>query len=148
MREATINDILQMHIVRTSVNENQLSNPDLISAKDYQDYLQDRGKGWVVEIDGVIAGFAIVDIIDNNVWALFVHPNYEGQGFGKMLHDKMIDWYFSQTEKTIWLSTSPATRAENFYKRAGWQRTGLLSNGEVKFELQAATWRNSDLKND
>ena len=141
MREATIEDIPKMHIVRTSVNENQLSNPNLISAEDYQHYLQDRGKGWVVDFDGILAGFAIVDIIDNNVWALFVHPKYEGRGCGKMLHDKMIDWYFSQTEKTIWLSTSPGTRAETFYDIAGWQRISLLSNGEIKFELQAATWR-------
>ena len=71
MREATLADVLQMHIVRTSVKENQLSNPDLIAFKNYEEYLVNRGKGWVVEIDGVIAGFAIVDVIDNNVWAVF-----------------------------------------------------------------------------
>ena len=148
LREATIEDISQMHLVRTSVIENQLSNPNLISAKDYQDYLQDRGKGWVIALDGIIAGFAIVDLIDNNVWALFVHPNYERKGFGKMLHDKMINWYFSKTEKTVWLSTSRGTRAERFYKKAGWQQIGLLSNGEIKFELTATTSGSSDLKND
>ena len=143
MREATLADISEMHIVRTSVKENQLSNPDLISLKDYEEYLTNRGKGWVVEADRVVVGFAIVDLIDKNVWALFVHPDNEGKGYGSMLHDQMINWYFTQTDETIWLSTSPRTRAEKFYEKAGWQRTALLSNGEIKFELAAKAWRSN-----
>ena len=141
MREATLADTSQMHIVRTSVKENQLSDPGLISFKDYEEYLVNRGKGWVVEAHGVVVAFAIVDLIDKNVWALFVHPDYEGKSLGRMLHDQMINWYFTQTEETIWLSTSPGTRAEKFYEKAGWQRTGLLSNGEFKFEMTAEKWK-------
>jgi GNAT superfamily N-acetyltransferase len=141
LREATLADISQMHIVRTCVKENQLSNPDLISFKDYEEYLVNRGKGWVVEANNVLVGFSIVDLIDKNVWALFVHPDYEGQSFGRMLHDKMINWYFTQTEKTIWLSTSPGTRAEKFYEKAGWKQTGLQANGELKFEMTAENWK-------
>jgi len=101
LREATIEDIDQMHVVRTSVYENQLSNPNLIKAKDYEDYLVDRGKGWVAEIDNLIVGFAIVDLIENNVWALFIQPSFERMGIGKMLHDEMINWYFNKTAKSI-----------------------------------------------
>lgn len=140
MREATIADISQMHIVRTAVKENQLSDPNLIGSNDYKNYLDSRGKGWVIETNNVIVGFAIVDLIDNNVWALFVHPDYEGKGFGRMLHDEMLSWYFDQTKNTIWLSTGPATKAERFYKRAGWEQTGLQANGEIKFEMSAKVW--------
>ena len=143
MREATLSDISQIHLVRISVNENQLSNPNLISLKDYEQYLTHRGKGWVVEANSVVVGFAIVDLIDKNVWALFVHPDNEGKGYGSMLHDQMINWYFTQTDETIWLSTSPRTRAEKFYEKASWQRTALLSNGEIKFELAAKAWRSN-----
>ena len=141
VREAIIEDIGQMHAVRTSVNENQLSDPNRVTPKDYEDYLLTRGKGWVALRNDVVAGFAIVDLKENNVWALFVQPAFERKGIGKMLHDEMINWYFTQTEKTIWLSTSPDTRAESFYKTAGWQQTGVQGNGELKFELRSQTWR-------
>lgn len=146
LREATIEDIDQMHVVRTSVKENQLSNPNLVTTKDCEEYLLTRGKGWVVMCGNVIVGFSIVDLVENNVWALFVHPSFERKGIGKMLHDEMINWYFTQTGKTIWLSTSANTRAEGFYKMAGWEQTGIQANGELKFELQAENWR--EFKND
>ena len=141
LREATIEDIDQMHVVRNSVRENQLSNPKLVTAKDYEEYLLTRGKGWVAINNDVVVGFAIVDLIQNNVWALFVQPAFEGKGIGKMLHEEMINWYFMQTGKTIWLNTSANTRAEIFYKMAGWEQTGIQANGELKFELQVENWR-------
>ena len=141
LREATIEDIDQMHVVRTSVYENQLSNPGLVTPKDYEDYLVNHGKGWVAEIDNLIVGFAIADLIENNVWALFIQPSFEKRGIGKMLHDEMINWYFNKTGRTIWLNTSANTRAENFYKIAGWEQTGIQANGELKFEMKAENWR-------
>ena len=84
-----------------------------------------RGKGWVCETDNKIIGFAIVSVLDNNVWALFLDPQFEGKGIGKKLHDEMMDWYFSQTDAGIWLSTAPGTRAEIFYRRAGWHKQVL-----------------------
>ena len=118
-REATINDIPAIQIVRNSVKENQLSDPSLVSDKDCESYLTVRGKGWVCEIDNQVVGFSIADILANNIWALFVHPEYEGKGIGKRLHDLMLEWYFTQTRNTVWLGTAPGTRAENFYQRAG-----------------------------
>ena len=143
VREATIEEIDQMHVVRTSVIENQLSNPNLVTPKDYEEHLLTRGKGWVAVVGNMIVGFAIVDLMDNNVWALFVHPSSERKGIGKMLHDEMINWYFTQTGRTIWLSTSAHTRAEVFYKKAGWEQTGIQPNGELKFELEAENWKKS-----
>ena len=53
----------------------------------------------------------------------------------------MLDWYFSQTDLTIWLSTSPGTRAEKFYYKAGWKNVGMHGKGEIKFEMAAASWK-------
>src|SRR6476469_6190253 len=131
-REATINDIPAIQVVRNSVKENQLSDPSLVSDKDCESYLSVRGKGCVCEINNQIVGFSIVDSLANNIWALFVHPEYEGKGIGKRLHDLMLDWYFTQTKKTVWLGTAPGTRAENFYNQAGWQKNGRHGKGEVK----------------
>ena len=140
-REAQLTDIPAMHEVRMSVKENALSNPGLVQPKDYEEFLTTRGKGWVCEVDNRIVGFAIVDFIDHNVWALFLYPGEEKKGFGKQLHDRMMEWYFSQTNSPIWLSTSPGTRAEAFYSRAGWKQNGLQKNGEVRFEMTAEGWK-------
>lgn len=140
-REATLADIPRLAEVRLSVKENRLSNPALITTDDYREYLLNRGKGWLCEIDTTVVGFAIVDLIDNNVWALFLQPGYEGKGIGKKLHDDMLDWYFAQTSKLIWLSTGTGTRAENFYKKAGWREGGYQPNGEIRFEMSAEDWR-------
>jgi ribosomal protein S18 acetylase RimI-like enzyme len=140
LREATINDIPQMQLVRNSVKENQLSDPALVSDKDCEEYISERGKGWVCEADHSIVGFSIADLKDNNIWALFIHPNYESRGIGRSLHDLMLGWYFSQTQKTVWLSTAPSTRAEKFYKKAGWKVVGIHGKGETKFEMSYPDW--------
>ena len=140
-REARITDIPQIQVVRNSVKENTLSNPALVTDNDCENYLVNRGKGWVCEIDGRIVGFAIVDLMDHNVWALFVQPGFDKKGIGKKLHDDMLDWYFSQTDSTVWLSTAPGTRAEKFYRKAGWKEVGMHGKGEIKFEMAAASWK-------
>jgi hypothetical protein len=89
----------------------------------------------VAEIEGRIVGFAIADLQDHSIWALFVHPDYEGRGIGRTLHDIMLSWYFSQTSETVWLGTEPGTRAEVFYKKAGWKVVGMKEKGEVRMEL-------------
>ena len=140
-REAVIKDIPQIQVVRNAVTENTLSDPALVPDKDVEDYIINRGKGWVCEIDKTIVGFAIVSVTDTNVWALFIQPGYDKMGMGKKLHDIMMDWYFEQTNATIWLSTGPGTRAEQFYRKAGWLEVGIYGKGEIKFEMTAAQWK-------
>ena len=77
IREANIEDIKEIQIVRNSVKENTLSNPDLVTDKDCELFMFERGKGWVCEIDNHIIGFSIVDLKDNNIWALFLKPEFE-----------------------------------------------------------------------
>ena len=139
-REASLSDIPQLSKVRLAVKENALNNPALITEQDYVDYLSKRGKGWVCELDNDVVGFAIGDLEKHNVWALFVQPDFEGQGIGRELLIMLLDWYYSQTTDTIWLSTAPNTRAADFYKSFGWKETGKLPNGELKFELSADDW--------
>lgn len=139
-REANIVDIPQMQIVRNAVKENVLSNPDLVKDEDYVPFITVKGRGWVCEINEKIVGFAIVDLLANNIWALFVHPDFEAKGIGKKLHKMMLDWYFSQTQETVWLSTAPNSRAENFYKLNGWKAVGFYGKGEVKFEMYSENW--------
>ena len=140
-RQALITDIPQIQVVRNAVTENTMSDPALVPDKDVADYITNRGKGWVCEINKTIVGFAIVSVTDNNVWALFILPGFDKKGIGKKLHDDMMDWYFSQTTTSIWLSTTPGTRAEQFYRKAGWVATGAYGKGEIKFEMTALLWK-------
>jgi len=88
-----------------------------------------------------IVGFSIIDLQDRNVWALFVDPHFEKMGIGRRLHEDMLAWYFSRTDATLWLSTAPGTRAERFYRAAGWKNAGLHKKTELRFELTADEWR-------
>ena len=139
-RQATIDDIPSLMRVRFSVKENVLSNPGLVTEADCATYITQRGMGWVCEVNGEVVGFAIADLVDHNIWALFVDPAFEGRGIGKRLHDMMLDWYFEQTNATVWLGTSPGTRAELFYTNAGWKNMGMGKHNEIRFEMTHTVW--------
>ena len=78
---------------------------------------------------------------------MFLRPEFERQGIGKQLHDIMLDWYFGQTKENVWLGTSPQTRAETFYRKAGWTEIGTHGKGEIKFEMTANDWSKKKHKN-
>jgi GNAT superfamily N-acetyltransferase len=141
-REAYTSDIPAMQFVRHAVKENVLSNPGLVTDADCKEYIQHRGKGWVCEIDNTIVGFAIADLKEESIWALFVHPDYEQKGIGSTLQNIMLDWYFLQGPTSAWLVTAPKTRAETFYTKSGWINIGIVHKGEVKFEMSKEQWKN------
>jgi GNAT superfamily N-acetyltransferase len=148
IRQAEISDITEIQLVRNAVKENTLSNPDLVSDEECEEFITKRGKGWVCEMDHQIIGFSIVDLLENNIWALFVHPNFDRQGAGRKLHDIMMDWYFGQTSENVWLGTAPHTRADIFYRKAGWTEIGVHGKGEIKFEMTCDTWKRIRIKQD
>ncbi len=139
-RDAQISDIPQIQVVRNAVKENMLSDPALVPDKDVEDFITNRGKGWVCEMDDTIIGFAIADLREHNIWALFVDPGHEAKGIGKKLHQLMLDWYFNQTKEKVWLGTSPNSRAEKFYRMQGWKEVGVHGKGEIKFEMEFGMW--------
>ena len=140
-REAKIEDVPQIQKVRNLVKENTLSNPALVTDADCVAYITKRGKGWVCENEADIVGFAIADLQDNNIWALFILPNFEKIGIGQRLHKLMLDWYFLQTTTSVWLATEIATRAVNFYSKAGWVAVGTYGVNEIKFEMTYDMWQ-------
>ena len=142
IREAKTEDIIQIQKVRNSVKENMLSNPDLVTDEDCEEFINHRGKGWVCEIENAIVGFAIADLKDDNIWALFLDPKYEKKGIGQKLQKIMLDWYFARGKEKVWLGTAPNTRAEKFYKISGWKEAGTNGPKETKFEMTKAAWIN------
>jgi len=142
LRIATRADTAELWRVRYAVTENRLT-PGRIGDAELHSYLEDHGRGWVVELSpGHLAGFAIGDVRDGNIWALFVDPPLHGRGYGRQLHDVMVAWLFEQGHATLNLGTQPDSRAEAFYRRAGWRPAGGRDEfGDQRFELRAADWR-------
>lgn len=54
-----------------------MSNPNLVTDEDSEEFITTRGKGWLCEIDNQIVGFAIADLKENKIWALFLNPKFE-----------------------------------------------------------------------
>ena len=142
IREARELDIEDIMLIRASVKENKLWDPDAIPSPMVKDYLFIRGKGWVCEIESKVVGFSIIDIVKSNIWALFVNPNNEGLGIGKQLFNTMLKWYFSTYNRDLWLTTEKGTRAEQFYRKSGWTTNNeILPTGEVRFTLTKNDWQ-------
>jgi GNAT superfamily N-acetyltransferase len=135
IRQALRADVGDMHRIRLAVRQNQLHDPMQISEQSYVPFL-DAGGAWVAEMESRISGFAIVEGSTGNVWAIFVEPGAEGQGVGRALHERMLQWSREQGLERLWLTTDRDTRAENFYRQLGWLDAGPANNGEVRFERQ------------
>ena len=116
-----------------SVRENRLESM-VIGDDQVIEAIEKTGKGWVIDDGGDIVGFGIANRDTSNIWALFFHPDHEGKGYGRQVLEVMTRWLWSEGVEKIWLSTDPGTRAEGFYKNAGWTITGTMPNGEVRFE--------------
>ena len=136
LRQAIAADIAGMQRVRRSVRENRLITTT-ISDAEVHDAIDRTGRGWVVEDGGEIVAFAIGNSTTGNIWALFVHPDHERRGYGRLLHDTMIDWLFAKGLDRLWLTTDRGTRAQGFYQAAGWQLVGSTDGGELRFERAA-----------
>ena len=133
IRQAIAADIPVMHHIRSTVTENALSDPGRLSERDYFPFV-DAGSAWVAESTEAVIGFAALDASSGNVWALFVEPGAQQFGVGRALHDHMLAWARDQGLQRLWLTTGPATRAEGFYRRSGWQEANRTDNGEIRFE--------------
>jgi GNAT superfamily N-acetyltransferase len=133
IRTAALADVPGMHEVRLAVLENRLTNPARITEASYLPFIE-AGSAWVAMYhDEEIIGFSALDPAAQIVWALFVHPDQEGAGIGRALHDAMLAWARDQGIHAVHLFTAAGTRAEQFYIKAGWNRKDT-SSGETRFE--------------
>jgi GNAT superfamily N-acetyltransferase len=107
----------------------------VLTEQHYREALECDGHGFVAEQDGEIIGFTLGNGATGNIWALFMDPRHEGHGHGRRLLDALIDWFWTRGLDTLWLTTSPHTRAERFYREAGWQQVTATPGGELRFEL-------------
>ena len=135
IRTAIAADISEIHRVRASVRENTLPDYSVITHERIREHLETLGRGWVYEAEGRVVGIAIVNRAEASVWALFVEPEFEGQGIGRALHDTMLAWLSSHGVRVVTLGTAPGTRAARFYEAAGWRLREFDPSGEAIYEL-------------
>lgn len=137
IRAALDCDIGAMHAVRLRVTENRLDDPTRVTEASYSPYLG-KGGAWVAETGQGLAGFAILDLAESQVWALFVAPEAQGTGIGRALHARLLDGALDRGLSRLSLTTGPGTRAERFYVEAGWVDAGMTATGEVRLERDLA----------
>jgi GNAT superfamily N-acetyltransferase len=144
IRIATLADIPALFEVRTSVRDNHLSLTELaalgITPATLGDMLEGVGRGWVVDEAGHIAAFAMADVAQGCVFAMFVRPGDEGRGLGRRLMAEAEGWLFEQGCEELWLLTDSdrAVRANGFYRHLGWQDSGIEVDGQTRFTKRAA----------
>ncbi len=68
---------------------------------------------WVAEIDNKVKGF--IALMGNEVGAIFLHPDYHGQGIGKMLMDKAQQLHAELEVEVFKINTI----GRNFYAKYG-----------------------------
>lgn len=142
IRPATEADVATLFAIRTSVRQNHLSHGQLaelgITPASVAEAIRLGPCCWLAEADGVAAGFAMVDGTAGEVFALFVRPEYEGRGVGRLLLATAETSLFREHAR-IWLVTdgSDGIRANAFYQRQGWQRVANLDARDVRYEKQA-----------
>jgi GNAT superfamily N-acetyltransferase len=132
-RLANSHDIPAMSKIRLAVGENILTDPSRVTEQMYEDYLELLGRGWVAEVDGVVAGFCYANKTNSTIWALFISERYEGRGIAKHLLNLAVKWLFEQGQEFVRLSTGAETRADRFYASQGWTRERV--DGEEVFYL-------------
>lgn len=83
IRLATPADVEVLFDIRTSVVQNHLSREQLaalgITAATLADAMRHAPCCWIAQVHGAPAGFAMVDVDDGEVFALFIRPTFEGR---------------------------------------------------------------------
>jgi len=124
IRRATRADIPRISHIRMTVRENILRDPSRVTTEDVHWFTDNPGI-FVWQEGDVIAGFSAADPRDGSIWALFLDEAYEGRGIGQALLARACDVLRVAGWQRMWLTTFPGTRAERFYRRAGWRVTGM-----------------------
>lgn len=143
IRLATPADVEVLFDIRTSVVQNHLSREQLaalgITAATLADAMRHAPCCWIAQVHGAPAGFAMVDVDDGEVFALFIRPTFEGRGLGQALLDSAEACLF-QTHEVIGLTTDggAAIRANGFYIHQGWTLVGAVDERDVRYEKRRA----------
>ena len=110
IKKAIHDDIPRLFEIRHAVKENKLASPDAVTVADCEWFI-DNSTFWLWMENGDIQGFSAADPRDGSIFALFVHPAYEGRGIGQRLLPLACQTLKAAGYQTATLTTGPSTRA-------------------------------------
>jgi GNAT superfamily N-acetyltransferase len=134
IRKATRADYPRISEIRLSVRENRLSKSKYDLVERAANWIFDNSAFWTWEEDGAIQGFSAADPRDGMIFALFVHPSYEGRGIGRALLPMACQSLRDSGHAVATLTTEAGTRAERFYRLDGWTETGRQEDRQIVFQ--------------
>ncbi|KTT13669.1 GCN5 family acetyltransferase [Pseudomonas oryzihabitans] len=149
LRLATPADVDALFAIRTSVTENALTREQLadlgITPETFAAAVAAEPCAWVMEVADAVVGFSLVDLSAGEVFALFVRPEWQGEGFGARLLAAAETALFRR-HALIWLVTdgTAAVRANALYRARGWQQVAQLEGKDVRYEKQRGVERSAD----
>lgn len=139
IRPAGAADVEAIFHVRTSVRENALTVTELaalgITPASIDAAITQAPCAWVAERDGEVVGFAMVDLPEACLFAVFVLPEHEGQGVGRQLMQVSEAALFLH-HPVIWLETDAASKAAAVYRHLGWRHACDAGGGDVRLQKQ------------
>ena len=140
IRKATPEDVATIFDVRCSVKENHLSlaeqaELDIMPATVVEMIL---GGDYLVPValaGGEIVAFAMAQISEGYVFALFVRPEHERKGLGRVLMREVESGFMGHGVTDAWLCTGSEAgiRAPGFYRHLGWIESGIMEDGQLRF---------------
>jgi GNAT superfamily N-acetyltransferase len=141
-REIEKSDIKDIIDIRVSTKENHFSMADLaqvgVTPESIAEWLEDSVKGWLCEISGKPVGFAMADSKTAEVLVVACYPEFEKKGIGRALMHIIQDWLWSFGHDEIWLwsDPDPCIRAYGFYRKLGYEPTGVTKGKDEMLKLK------------
>lgn len=137
IRPAVVADVGAMFRVRGAVGENTMSAEELaaqgITPAAIAQAVSSGPCAWVAKIQGEVVGFAMVDLGNACLFALFVLPAFEGQGIGTALVRVCEEALFQQHE-CAWLETAQGSRAAQLYRHLGWGSEVDICESDIRMQ--------------
>lgn len=140
IRPAIIEDVDTLFEIRCSVRENHMSREEMAALDITPATVKDMisGGDYIVPVavmDGETVGFAMAQISECYLFALFVAPAHEGKGIGGKLLTCVEEKLRQHGVREAWLATdaNEKVRAVGFYRHHGWHDDGLMEDGQLRF---------------
>ncbi len=88
--------------------------------------------GWVFEVDGAISGYLFLSVVagEMHILNLCVHPDLQGQGWGRTVLQRAFDLAVNEYEATMcFLEVRPSNVAAlSLYQSEGFNEIGVRKN--------------------